>query len=195
MLLLVLCFGTISSVPASLFLSKNIPDNTRTTDMISVYVTTSARIPCDSTGTPLVIPVAGHVDELPDRTWLDQAQLNLIEHVSTKGKTCVYHSHVPAVDLTQIGNPGAPRITDIGLLNLSDKNVVFRTGNAMSFTVLNVVGNINPPNNYGPGGNMPLPYSCADNNKDGACDTPAHDIYPKFPSGTISFDNGTHAGH
>ena len=154
-----------------------------------------ARIPCDSTGTPLVIPVAGHVDELADRTWLDQAQLNLIEHVSNKGKTCVYHSHIPAVDLTQVGNPGAPRITDIGLLNLSDKNVVFRTGNAMSFTILNVVGNINPPNNYGPGGNMPLPYSCADNNSDGACDTPAHDIYPKLPSGTISFDNGTHAGH
>lgn len=154
-----------------------------------------ARIPCDSAGNPLVVPVAGHVDELADRTWLDQAQLNLIEHVSNKGKTCVYHSHIPAVDLTQVGHPGAPRITDIGLLNISDKNVVFRTGNAMSFTLLNVVGNINPPNNYGPGGNMPLPYSCADANKDGQCDNSAHDIYPKLPSAVVSFDNGTHAGH
>ncbi|MBS3925439.1 MAG: hypothetical protein KGZ34_01925 [Nitrosarchaeum sp.] len=154
-----------------------------------------ARIPCDSTGKPLVIPVAGHVDELPNRTWLDQAQLNLIEHVSNKGKTCVYHSHIPAVDLTQVGNPGAPRITDIGLLNLSDKNVVFRTGNAMSFTILSVVGNINPPNNYGPGGNMPLPYSCPGSLVTNTCTNSGDDIYPKFPSGTVSFDNGTHAGH
>ncbi|PIW35720.1 MAG: hypothetical protein COW26_02930 [Nitrosopumilales archaeon CG15_BIG_FIL_POST_REV_8_21_14_020_33_23] len=99
------------------------------------------------------------------------------------------------MDLTQVGNPGAPRITDIGLLNLSDKNVVFRTGNAMSFSLLNVVGSINPPNNYGPGGNMPLPYSCSGSSATDTCTDPSHDIYPKFPSGSISFDNGTHAGH
>ncbi len=154
-----------------------------------------ARIPCDSTGEPLVVPVAGHVDELPNRTWLDQAQLNLIEHVSVKGKTCVYHSHIPAVDVSQVGHPGAPRITDVGLLNTSPNNVVFRTGNAMSFTLLNVVGNINPPNNYGPGGNMPLPYSCPGSTSTNTCTTPSHDVYPYLPRGHISFDNGTHAGH
>ncbi|MDG7050609.1 MAG: hypothetical protein JRZ94_05340, partial [Nitrososphaerota archaeon] len=55
-------------------------------------------------------------------------------------------------DLTEVGNPGAPRITDIGLLNQGQKNVVFRTANVMSFTLLQVLGDINPPNHYGPGG-------------------------------------------
>jgi hypothetical protein len=113
------------------------------------------RIPCDNNAKPLVTPVAGHVDELAERTWVAPAQLNYIPHASTPGQTCVYHSHIPAVDLVDVGNPGAPRITDIGLLNNSDKNVVFRTGNAMSFTLLRVVGEINPPNNYGVGGFAP----------------------------------------
>jgi hypothetical protein len=110
------------------------------------------RIPCDANAKPLVTPIAGHVDELPERTWMAPAQLNYIPHASSPGNTCVYHSHIPAVDLTQVGNPGAPRITDIGLLNQGTKNVVFRTANVMSFTILNVVGDINPPNHYGPGG-------------------------------------------
>lgn len=110
------------------------------------------RIPCDSNGKPLVTPVAGHIDEFADRTWVAPAQMNFIAHASKKGDTCVYHSHIPAVDLTDVGNPGAPRITDIGLLNQGKKNVVFRTANAMSFTLLQVLGDINPPNHYGPGG-------------------------------------------
>lgn len=110
------------------------------------------RIPCDADGKPLVTPIAGHVDELPERTWVAPAQLNYIPHASSAGNTCVYHSHIPAVDLSNVGNPGAPRITDIGLLNQGTKNVVFRTGNVMSFTLLQVLGDINPPNHYGPGG-------------------------------------------
>jgi hypothetical protein len=110
------------------------------------------RIPCDANAKPLVTPIAGHVDELPERTWMAPAQLNYIPHASSPGNTCVYHSHIPAVDLTLVGNPGAPRVTDIGLLNQGTKNVVFRTANAMSFTILNVAGDINPPNHYGPGG-------------------------------------------
>jgi hypothetical protein len=110
------------------------------------------RIPCDNNAVPLVTPVAGHVDERADRTWVAPAQLNYIEHASKPGDTCVYHSHIPAVDIDGVGNPGAPRITDIGLLNQGKKNVVFRTANAMSFTLLQVLGDINPPNNYGPGG-------------------------------------------
>lgn len=110
------------------------------------------RIPCDANAKPLVTPVAGHVDELPERTWVAPAQLNYIPHASKPGDTCVYHSHIPAVDLDGVGNPGAPRITDIGLLNQGKKNVVFRTANAMSFTLLQVLGDINPPNHYGPGG-------------------------------------------
>ncbi len=110
------------------------------------------RIPCDANAKPLVTPIAGHVDELPERTWMAPAQLNYIPHASNPGNTCVYHSHIPAVDLHGVGNPGAPRITDIGLLNQGKKNIVFRTANVMSFTLLQVLGDINPPNNYGPGG-------------------------------------------
>jgi hypothetical protein len=113
------------------------------------------RIPCDSNAQPLVTPIAGHVDELASRTWVAPAQLNYIAHASSPGNTCVYHSHIPAADITGVGEPGAPRITDIGLLNQGKKNVVFRTGNAMSFTLLKVLGDINPPNHYGPGGFAP----------------------------------------
>lgn len=119
------------------------------------------RIPCDSNGNPLVTPIAGHVDELASRTWVAPAQLNYIAHASSPGNTCVYHSHIPAADISGVGEPGAPRITDIGLLNQGQKNVVFRTGNAMSFTLIRVLGDINPPNQYGPSGTMPAPYNVA----------------------------------
>lgn len=119
------------------------------------------RIPCDSNGVPLVTPIAGHVDELASRTYVEPAQLNYIPHASSPGNTCVYHSHIPAADVTGVGSQGAPRITDIGLLNQGQKNVVFRTGNAMSFTLLRVLGDINPPNQYGPSGTMPAPYNQA----------------------------------
>ena len=55
------------------------------------------RIPCDAEGIPRVFPVAGHIDEMAHRTYTSQPQMNLIEHVSNKGKTCVYHSHVLAI--------------------------------------------------------------------------------------------------
>ena len=57
------------------------------------------RIPCDAEGIPRVFPVAGHIDEMAHRTYTSQPQMNLIEHVSNKGKTCVYHSHVPNSNL------------------------------------------------------------------------------------------------
>jgi hypothetical protein len=142
------------------------------------------RIPCDSNANPLVIPIAGHIDELPERTFMEQAQMNYIAHASNPGKTCVYHSHVPAADVDAIGFVGAPRITDIGLINLSDKNVVFRTGNAMSFTIHNVLGDINPPNNYGPHGtSMPKPYNGM-----------PPEYYPHFPSGFSGADHHDHNG-
>jgi hypothetical protein len=119
------------------------------------------RIPCDSNHNPLVTPVAGHIDELPERTWVAPTQLNYIPHASNPGNTCVYHSHIPAVSVTGVSYPGAPRITDIGLLNQGQKNVVFRTANTASFTLLKVLGDINPPNQYGPTGDMPAPYNVA----------------------------------
>ena len=84
--------------------------------------------------------------------------MNLIEHVSNKGKTCVYHSHVPAIDVSKVGNPGAPRITDVGLMNTCKSNIVFGTANVMSFTVLRTLGDINS-NPYGPEGDLPSPYN------------------------------------
>lgn len=139
------------------------------------------RIPCDSNHNPLVTPVAGHIDERADRTWVAPAQLNYIPHASTPGQSCVYHSHVPAIDLTDVGNPGAPRVTDLGLLNQGQKNVVFRTANTASFTLLKVIGDINPPNQYGPSGSMPAPYN----------------VSPTFPA--VNLANpvvpSDHAGH
>ena len=116
------------------------------------------RIPCDAQGIPRVFPVAGHIDETAHRTYTSQPQMNLIEHVSNKGKTCVYHSHVPAIDVSKVGNPGAPRITDVGLMNTCNSNIVFGTANVMSFTVLRTLGDINS-NPYGPEGGSPSPYN------------------------------------
>jgi hypothetical protein len=117
------------------------------------------RVPSDTNGNPAVIPVGGHIDERASRTYVDQLQMNYVEHASTPGKSCVYHSHVPAVKLTSIANAGPPRVTDIGLLNVGTKNVVFRTGNVVSFTLLTTVGEINPPNGYGAEGSLPAPFN------------------------------------
>lgn len=117
------------------------------------------RVPCDADGNPAVIPVGGHIDESANKTYVDQLQMNYIEHASTPGKSCVYHSHVPAVKLTTLDKPGPPRISDLGLLNVSDKNVVFRTGNAVSFTLLTVVGELSGTNGYGPGSSLPAPFN------------------------------------
>jgi len=116
-------------------------------------------VPCDSNAQPAVIPIGGHIDEIPEKTWVAQLQMNYISQASNPGKTCVYHSHVPAVSLTTVPNPGPPRITDMGLLNVSGKTVVFRTGNVAMFTLLSVVGDISGANGYGTGSNMPAPYN------------------------------------
>ena len=107
-------------------------------------------VPCDSRGIPAVIPIGGHIDEHDHETWVDQLQMNYIAHASTPGKTCVYHSHVPAVAIKSVAWAGPPRITDMGLFNISGKNVVFRTGNVAMFTILTEVNTITPPNGYGP---------------------------------------------
>lgn len=108
-------------------------------------------VPCDSRGIPAVIPIGGHIDEHDHETWVDQLQMNYIAHASTPGKTCVYHSHVPAIELkhSTVAWAGPPRITDMGLFNISGKNVVFRTGNVAMFTMLTEVNTITPPNGYG----------------------------------------------
>lgn len=117
------------------------------------------RIPCDAEGNPAVIPIGGHIDEEEDKTYVDQLQINYIAHASDPGKSCVYHSHVPAVKLSTLDKPGPPRITDIGILNHSDKVVVFRTANAVSFSLLTVVGEITGANGYGPGSSLPAPFN------------------------------------
>jgi len=116
-------------------------------------------VPCDSNGNPAVIPIGGHFDELASKTWVDQLQMNYIAHASNPGKTCVYHSHVPAIGLSTVVHAGPPRVTDMGLLNISSKTVVFRTGNVAMFTLLTVAGDISTPNGYGSSGTMPYPYN------------------------------------
>jgi hypothetical protein len=116
-------------------------------------------VPCDSRGIPSVIPIGGHIDEHDHKTWVDQLEMNYIAHASTPGKTCVYHSHVPSVGLSTVPWAGPPRVTDMGLLNISSKTVVFRTGNAAMFTLLTVAGDISTPNGYGAVGTLPSPYN------------------------------------
>jgi hypothetical protein len=118
-------------------------------------------VPCDSDGNPAVIPIGGHIDEDDSKTWVDQLQMNYINSASNPGKTCVYHSHVPAVGLSTVTHPGPPRVTDMGLLNVSGKTVVFRTGNAAMFTLLTVAGDISGTNGYGPTSVLPSPYNHA----------------------------------
>ena len=99
------------------------------------------RIPCDSDGVPLVVPVAGHIDANPDYTSVQQAHLMLVDHLSTKGKTCLYQSELPA-DSHSVHHAGSDKITSIGLFNACEKNVVFRTANVMSFTTNSILGQI-----------------------------------------------------
>ena len=112
----------------------------------------SLRIPCNADMLPLVTPVAGHINADPAKTVMQQSHLMLVEHLSTAGKTCFYQADLPIFNGHHIEYEGAPLISHIGLLNTCDNNAVFRTGNVMSFTLQEVIGDIN---DY-PYGNGPI---------------------------------------
>jgi hypothetical protein len=95
------------------------------------------RGPCDSeTHIPQVTVIAGHIDESKHMTYMDKVPLYYINHASTAG-SCVFHAHIP-----DPLNGGAPRVTDIDLINLSDQPVSFNPGDVVDINIQRVLGSI-----------------------------------------------------
>jgi hypothetical protein len=93
------------------------------------------RAPCDSeTHVPQVTVIAGHIDEGGEGTFVDKVPLYYIDHASTAG-SCVFHAHVP-----DPLNGGAPKITDIALINLSTEGVTFNPGDIVDINIQRVLG-------------------------------------------------------
>jgi hypothetical protein len=85
---------------------------------------------------PTITVIAGHIDESEHGTFMDKVPLYYIDHASTAG-SCVWHAHIP-----DPLNGGAPRVTDIDLINLSGGNVEFNPGDAVDINIQRVLGSI-----------------------------------------------------
>ena len=94
------------------------------------------RAPCDEGHVPTITVIAGHIDEHMHSTYVDKAPLYYIDHASTAG-SCVYHAHIP-----DPLNGGAPRVTDIGLINLTGQPVSFNPGDVVDINIQRVLGSI-----------------------------------------------------
>lgn len=95
------------------------------------------RAPCDpDTHVPHVTVIAGHVDESAHGTYVDKMPLYYISHAST-ADSCVYHAHMP-----DPLNGGAPKVTDVALINLSGEDTSFNPGDAADINVQRVLGSI-----------------------------------------------------
>jgi hypothetical protein len=94
------------------------------------------RAPCDEDHVPTITVIAGHIDESEEMTHMDKVPLYYINHASTAG-SCVWHAHIP-----DPLNGGAPRVTDIDLINLSGEDVTFNPGDAVDVNVQRVLGSI-----------------------------------------------------
>jgi hypothetical protein len=133
---------------------SNIPDNTHIrldgltlapTGALPVYDASPnfvsghflMRAPCDpETHVPQVTVIAGHIDESRHGTFVDKVPLYYIDHAST-ARSCVFHAHIP-----DPLNGGAPKVTDIALINLSSQDVTFNPGDVVDINVQRVLGNI-----------------------------------------------------
>ena len=133
---------------------SNIPDNTLIrmdglvlppTGVLPVYDASPnfvsghflMRAPCDpETHVPLVTIIAGHIDESSQGTFVDKVPLYYIDHASTAG-SCVFHAHIP-----DPLNGGAPKVTDIALINLSGQDLTFNPGHVVDVNIQRVLGNI-----------------------------------------------------
>lgn len=62
-------------------------------------------------------------------TFVDKVPLYYIDQASTAG-SCVFHAHIP--DLL---NGGAPKVTDIALINLSTQDLTFNPGDVVDVNV------------------------------------------------------------
>jgi hypothetical protein len=111
------------------------------------------RAPCDPvTKVPLVAVIAGHIDESANLTHVDFVPLYYVGHASPLPGICVYHAHIP--------DPlegGSPRVTDIDLVNYSDRSVIFNQGDAVDVNIQRTLGSIG--NYYA--GNVLLPLQLA----------------------------------
>jgi hypothetical protein len=94
------------------------------------------RAPCDGDHVPEITVLAGHIDEHMDGTYVDKVPLYYIDHAST-ADSCVYHAHIP-----DPLNGGAPRVTDIDLVNLSGEDVEFNPGDAVDINIQRVLGSM-----------------------------------------------------
>ncbi len=95
------------------------------------------RAPCDpETHIPQVTVIAGHIDESRENTFIDKVLLYYIDHASTTG-SCVFHAHIP-----DPLNGGAPKVTDIALINLSSQDLTFNPGDVVDINIQRVLGNI-----------------------------------------------------
>lgn len=94
------------------------------------------RAPCDDGHVPMVTALAGHIDESEHGTFVDKMPLYYIAHASGPD-SCVWHAHIP-----DPLNGGAPRVTDIALVNLSGEQVSFNPGDIVDVNVQRVLGSI-----------------------------------------------------
>lgn len=91
----------------------------------------------DDTYKPTVTVVAGHVDEMTDRTHMRKIPLYYINAVSNPPNSCIYHAHIP-----DPLNGGSPRVTDIDLINLSGAPIEFHAGDVVDISIQRVLGSI-----------------------------------------------------
>ena len=96
----------------------------------------------DDTYQPLVSAIAGHIDEHASGTHMEPIPLFYINTVSSpklagNGDQCVFHAHIP-----DPLNGGAPRVTDIDLVNLSGADIEFKPGHVVDINVQRVLGSI-----------------------------------------------------
>lgn len=91
----------------------------------------------DDTYRPIVTVIAGHIDEHKNNTYVDKVPLYYIAHASNPDKSCIWHAHIPDPI-----NGGAPRVTDIALINLSGKTIEFNDGDVVDINISNVLGDI-----------------------------------------------------
>jgi hypothetical protein len=162
MMATLLSLGSLSLMPLDVYASHsyeagvqgdNIPDNTHidlsqlslpSTGAFPLYDSSPNfvsghflyRAPCDTDKEPLVTVIAGHIDETANLTHVDKVPLYYVGHASTAG-SCVYHAHLP--------DPlegGSPRITDVDLVNYSNRTVTFNAGDAVDINIQRSLGNI-----------------------------------------------------
>lgn len=95
-----------------------------------------AKLPCDDDNVPKVTVIAGHVDEHHEGTYMDKVPLYFISHASD-ADSCTYHAHLP-----DPLNGGAPRVTDVDIVNYKGKTVKFNDGDVIDINVQRTLGSI-----------------------------------------------------